>query len=232
MYAVFGLKSLVIGVLALILLVFLGVTWQERPDDVTGLVSLLWRVASLTIGAIFLLGNIRPVFRWIWKAAEACSDSLFPDLTGIWKGQLRSNISVHEALQNAANSRERTFNAFDPDDVNSVELEQFEAVMSIKATLNRITVNMTVQGRNGESRSYSLMCKPRVSAHDEPHRLTYVYVSQLSEPSGDDESNHIGAAELEVLHKDGQLILSGFYWTARNWRNGRNTAGTLRFVRT
>lgn len=151
MYAVFGLKSLVIGVLALILLVFLGVTWQERPDDEMGLVSLLWRVASLTIGAIFLLGNIRPVFRWIWKAAEACSDSLFPDLTGIWKGQLRSNISVHEALQNAANSRERTF---------------------------------------------------------------------------------IRAAELEVLHKNDQLILSGFYWTARNWRNGRNTAGTLRFVRT
>ncbi|AON08485.1 MULTISPECIES: hypothetical protein [Pseudomonas] len=231
MYAVFGLKNLVLGLLALIALIFFGFIWWLSPQDAIGLISLLWKVASITVTATFILGNIRPVFKHLWKLGELCSSSLFPDLSGSWKGYLRSNVSVHDAIQAAALSPDLKLNLNEPQDVDRIELERFEAELEIKATLSRITLTMVVQGRKRESRSYSLVCKPRVSIYDEPHRLTYVYRSQLTEPSADDESNHIGAAELEVLRQGNQIILSGFYWTARNWRNGRNTAGLMRFER-
>lgn len=232
MYAVVGLKALALSLLGLIALIFFGVLWYLWPQDAIAVVSIFWKVASVTTAVVLALGNIGPIFRRFWKIGESCSSGLFPDLTGSWKGYLRSNVSVHDAIQAAAMSQNATFNPNDPKHVDSIELEPFEATLEIKATLSRVTLTMSVHGRKGVSRSYSVTCKPMVPIYDEPHRLTYVYRSALAEPSADDESSHVGAADLEVIRQGNEIILSGFYWTARNWRNGRNTAGLMCFKRT
>ena len=62
--------------------------------------------------------------------------------------------------------------------------------------------------------------------------LVYVYKSKHFKKAADDESSHTGAAEVQVSRDaDGILHMTGYYWTARNWRRAGNTAGILNLVR-
>lgn len=232
MYAVFGLKKVLAFITGLVVLVIVGLMLWESPSDLLEFGKTAWRVASGVVTAVILIGSIPFCYRCAWKCYEFFFRGAYPDLSGKWKGTVESNYSVHRAIQSAASSSSDTLNPFDPQKIDSIPLEAFEAKLTIKASLLKINILMEVQGLTDKSDSYSIAAKPIVAQNDEPHRLVYIYKSKHFKKAADDESNHTGAAEVQVKRNaDGKLEMTGYYWTARNWRRAGNTAGILRFVR-
>ena len=232
MYAVFGLKKVLLFIAALIVLVIIGLMVRESPTNLLEFAKTAWKVASGVVTIFILAGSIPFVYRTAWKCYELIFKDAYPDLSGEWEGTVESNYSVHRAIQLAASSSDAVLNPLNPAQIDTIPLEVFEARLTIKASLLKIHVLLEVQGRTDTSNSYSIVAAPIVAQNDEPHRLAYIYKSQHFKKAADDESNHIGAAEVQLRRNaDGTLQMKGFYWTARNWRRAGNTAGVLTFVR-
>jgi hypothetical protein len=232
MYAVFGLKKVLTFITALIVLVIIGLMVKETPTDLLEFGKTAWKVASGVVTAFIIIGSIPFIYRQVWKCYEFIFKDAYPDLSGEWKGTVESNYSVHRAIQSAASSISETLNPLDPAQIDPIPLETFEAKLTIKASLLKINILMEVQGLTDKSDSYSIAAAPIVAQNDEPHRLAYIYKSKHFKKAADDESNHMGAAEVQLRRNtDGTLQMIGYYWTARNWRRAGNTAGILNFVR-
>lgn len=232
MYAVFGLKKILTFIAGLIVLVILGLMFNESPTDLFDFGRTAWKVASGVVTAFILLGSIPFIYRLTWKVYEFLFKGAFPDLSGEWKGTVESNYSVHREIQDAAGSTDKKLNPLDPAQIDKIALDVFEAKLSIKASLLKINILLEVKGLTDTSDSYSISATPIVAQNDEPHRLVYIYKSKHFKKAADDESSHTGAAEVQVRrNSDGRLEMVGYYWTARNWRRAGNTAGILRFIR-
>lgn len=232
MYAVFGLKKVLSFITALIVLVIIGLMAKESPSDLLEFGKTAWKVASGVVTAFIIIGSIPFIYRRAWKCYEFVFKDAYPDLSGEWIGTVESNYSVHRAIQSAASSENKTLNPLDPAEIDPISLEVFEARLTIKASLLKINILMEVQGKTDRSNSYSIAAAPIVAQNDEPHRLAYIYKSKHFQKAADDESNHTGAAEVQLRREaDGTLKMTGYYWTARNWRRAGNTAGILNFVR-
>ncbi|MEB3735116.1 hypothetical protein ULF88_15895 [Halopseudomonas pachastrellae] len=232
MYAVFGLKKVLVFITALVVLVIIGLMVKEAPTDLVEFGKTAWKVSSGVVTAFIVFGSIPFVYRRAWKCYELIFKDAYPDLSGEWIGTIESNYSVHRATQLAAASTSETLNLLDPMQIEPIPLEIFEAKLTIKASLLKINVLMEVQGLTDKSDSYSIAAAPIVAQNDEPHRLVYVYKSKHFKKAADDESSHTGAAEVQVTRSaDGSLHMTGYYWTARNWRRAGNTAGVLSLVR-
>lgn len=232
MYAVFGLKKVLSFITALIVLVIIGLMAKESPSDLLEFGKTAWKVASGVVTAFIIIGSIPFIYRRAWKCYEFFFKDAYPDLSGEWIGTVESNYSVHRAIQSAASSENKTLNPLDPAQIDPISLEVFEARLTIKASLLKINILMEVQGKTDRSDSYSIAAAPIVAQNDEPHRLAYIYKSKHFQKAADDESNHTGAAEVQLRREaDGTLKMTGYYWTARNWRRAGNTAGILNFVR-
>ncbi|WP_273805723.1 MULTISPECIES: hypothetical protein [unclassified Pseudomonas] len=232
MYAVFGLKKILTFITGLVVLVIIGLMFKESPTDLLQFGKTAWKVASGVVTAFILFGSIPFCYRGAWKCYEFFFKGAYPDLSGEWKGTVQSNYSVHRAIQSAASSSSDTLNPLDPKQIDLVPLESLEAKLTVKASLLKINILMEVQGLTDKSDSYSIAATPVVAQNDEPHRLVYIYKSKHFKKAADDESNHTGAAEVQVrCNADGKLEMTGYYWTARNWRRAGNTAGILSFVR-
>lgn len=232
MYAVFGLKKVLIFITGLVVLVIIGLMIRESPNDLLEFGRTAWKVSSGVVTSFIILGSIPFIYRRVWKLYERVFTDAYPDLSGEWKGTVESNYSVHRATQSAASSLSETLNPLDPAQIDSIPLEVFEAKLTIKASLLKINILMEVQGLTDKSDSYSIAAAPVVARNDEPHRLVYVYKSKHFKKAADDESNHTGAAEVQLRRNaDGTLQMIGYYWTARNWRRAGNTAGILNLVR-
>lgn len=232
MYAVFGLKKVLTFITGLVVLVIIGLMFKESPTNLLEFGKTAWKVASGVVTAFILIGSIPFFYRWAWKCYEFFFKGAYPDLSGEWKGTVESNYSVHRAIQSAASTSGETLNPLDPTQIEPIQLEAFEAKLTIKASLLKINILMEVQGLTDKSDSYSISAAPIVAQNDEPHRLVYIYKSKHFKKAADDESNHTGAAEVQVKRNaDGKLEMTGYYWTARNWRRAGNTAGILCFVR-
>lgn len=232
MYAVFGLRKILAFITGLVVLVILGLMLHDAPTDLFDFGRTAWKVASGVVTAFILLGSIPFIYRRAWRIYEFLFKGSYPDLSGEWKGTVESNYSVHRAIQNAANSIETKLNPLDPSQIEPIALDVFEAKLTIKASLLKINILMEVKGLTDTSNSYSISATPVVAQNDEPHRLVYIYKSKHFKKAADDESNHTGAAEVQIRQNpDGTLEMIGFYWTARNWRRAGNTAGILSFVR-
>ncbi|MDR6579779.1 hypothetical protein [Pseudomonas extremaustralis] len=232
MYAVFGLRKVLTFITGLVVLVIIGLLFKESPTDLLEFGKTAWKVASGVVTALLLIGSVPFCYRWAWKCYEFFFSGAYPDLSGVWKGTVESNYSVHRAIQSAASSSTETLSPFDPKQIDAIPLEAFEAKLTIKASLLKINILMEVQGLTDKSDSYSISAAPIVAQNDEPHRLVYIYKSKHFKKAADDESNHTGAADVQVRRNaDGKLEMTGYYWTARNWRRAGNTAGILSFVR-
>lgn len=232
MYAVFGLKKVLTFITALIVLVIIGLMVKESPNDLLEFGKTAWRVASGVVTVFIIIGSIPFIYRRAWKCYEFIFKDAYPDLSGEWIGTVESNYSVHRAIQSAASSISETLNPLDPAQIDPIPLEVFEAKLTIKASLLKINILMEVQGLTDKSDSYSIVAAPIVAQNDEPHRLAYIYKSKHFRKAADDESNHTGAAEIQLRRNvDGTLQMIGYYWTARNWRRSGNTAGILNFLR-
>jgi hypothetical protein len=232
MYAVFGLKKVLTFITGLVVLVIIGLMFKEFPTDLVEFGKTAWKVTSGVVTAFILIGSIPFCYRFAWRCYEFVFRGAYPDLSGEWRGTVESNYSVHRAIQSAASSSADTLNALDPKQIDSIPLEAFEAKLTIKASLLKINILMEVKGLTDKSDSYSMSATPVVAQNEEPHRLVYIYKSKHFKKAADDESNHTGAAEVQVRrNSDGKMEMTGYYWTARNWRRAGNTAGILSFVR-
>ena len=232
MYAVFGLRKILTLIAGLIVLLMVLLVLHQSPSNIFEFGKSAWKIASGVVTVFILLGSIPYVFRKAWGCYEYCFKGAYPDLSGEWKGTVESNYSVHHAIQLAAKSTDIVLNPLDPSNIEPIALEIFEAKLTIKASLLKIHVLMEVRGKTDTSNSYSIAASPIVAQSDEPHGLAYIYRSKHFTKAADDESNHVGAAEVQVMRDaNGALRMTGFYWTARNWRRAGNTAGILKFVR-
>ncbi|HFT8610232.1 TPA: hypothetical protein ACGSTG_004108 [Pseudomonas aeruginosa] len=232
MYAVFGLKKVLTFITGLVVLVIIGLMLKESPTDLIEFGKTAWKVASGVVTAFILIGSIPFFYKLAWRLYEFVFKGAYPDLSGEWKGTVESNYSVHRAIQSAASTSGEVLNPLDPAQIDQIPLEAFEAKLTIKASLLKINILMEVQGLTDKSDSYSISAAPIVAQNDEPHRLVYIYKSKHFKKAADDESNHTGAAEVQVRRNaEGRLEMTGYYWTARNWRRAGNTAGILSFVR-
>lgn len=232
MYAVFGLKKVLTFITGLIVLVIIGLMVKESPTNFLEFGKTAWKVASGVVTALIIAGSIPFIYRRVWSLYEFVFKDAYPDLSGEWEGTIESNYSVHRAIQSAASSSNESLNPLDPVQIDALPLETFEAKLTIRASLLKINILMEVQGLTDRSDSYSVAATPVVAKNDEPHRLVYIYKSKHFKKAADDESNHTGAAEVQLRrHADGSIQMIGYYWTARNWRRAGNTAGILNFVR-
>ncbi|RON52730.1 Cap15 family cyclic dinucleotide receptor domain-containing protein [Pseudomonas frederiksbergensis] len=232
MYAVFGLKKLLGSVVTLVILITLLMMFIEKPDDVMSTGKLALKVGSYTVSAFFLLGCFQPIFNFFWNLMNRILPSSYPNITGEWEGYLDSNVTVQEALREAARSNQKQFNQFDPEQIENIALHRIETKLTIKANILKIDVKINVVSRDKTSSSHSVVAKPIASVNGEPHRLLYIYESTRLNPEADDTQSHIGAAQLYIDNAGDALTLVGTYWTERNWRRASNTAGAMNFKRT
>lgn len=231
MYAVFGIKKLLGSIVGLVIFITLLLVFISKPDDVLSMGKLALKVGSYTVSLLFFLGCIQPIFNFFWNLMNRLVPGSFPNITGEWEGYLESNFTVQEALREAAKSSEKQFNQFDPEQVENIPLQRIETRLSIKANILRIDVKIKVISRNKISSSHSVVAKPISSVNGEPHRLLYIYESTRQNPEADDTQSHLGAAQLYIDKDDDTLVLTGTYWTERNWRRASNTAGAMTFKR-
>jgi len=232
MYAVFGLKKVLAFIAGLIVLVILGMLFNEYPTDLIEFGKAAWKVASGVVTAFILLGSVPIIFRSAWWCYEKIFQGSYPDISGVWLGTVESNYSVHSAIRNAAVSKETSLDPLDPSQIKPIDLQNFDAKLTIKASLLKINIVMEVQGLTDKSESFSVSATPLVAQNEEPHGLVYIYKSRHYDKAADDEASHTGAAEVQIKRTpEGLLEMKGLYWTVRNWRRAGNTAGILKFVR-
>lgn len=231
MYAVFGLKKMLLFIAGLIVLVTMGLLAYESPKDLVEFGKTAWRVASGVVTGVILLGSIPAIFRCFWWLYEKLSSEAYPDISGIWIGTVESNYSVHQAIRDAAVSTTKTLDPLDPSQITPIQLQSFKAKLTVKASLLKIHLLMEVEGLTDTSESFSISANPQIAQNGEAHRLAYIYKSRHHYKAADDEASHMGAADVEVRRNAaGRLEMKGQYWTVRNWRRAGNTAGILTFV--
>lgn len=231
MYAVFGLKRLLSSIVTFVIGITLLIIFIERPADVMSTGKLALKVGSYTVSAFFILGCIQPVFSFFWNTMNKIMPSSYPNITGEWEGYLDSNVTVQEALRDAAKSDSKQFNQFDPEQIENISLHRIPTTLSIKANILKIDITMKVISREKVSNSHSVVAKPIASVNGELHRLMYIYESTRQNPEADDTPSHIGAAQLYIDKNGDTLTMLGTYWTERNWRRASNTAGAMSFKR-
>lgn len=231
MYAVFGLKRLLSSIVTFVIGITLLIIFIDRPADVMSTGKLALKVGSYTVSAFFILGCIQPVFSFFWNTMNKIMPSSYPNITGEWEGYLDSNVTVQEALRDAAKSDSKQFNQFDPEQIENIPLHRIPTTLSIKANILKIDITMKVISREKVSNSHSVVAKPIASVNGELHRLMYIYESTRQNPEADDTPSHIGAAQLYIDKSGDTLTMLGTYWTERNWRRASNTAGAMSFKR-
>jgi hypothetical protein len=218
MYAVIGLKNLLVAYATLAAILFCGILIAENSELVLtssadrplALIGFVWGTAGKGLsgaGAIMWLFGETPLFPKVCRLPGL--RTIFPDLDGHWVGNAASNWP--------AVSR-------DP----SLTLAGIPVKARIKARL--LSVTMSLVSDNEYSESETLLVGVAKRPGSGVVELSYIYHNRTKQPMSTDSDNHLGAAQLDVRTSD-ELVLSGPYWTNRNWHNGLNTAGLLTLTR-
>jgi len=146
---------------------------------------------------------------------------LFPPIDGEWLGELDSNFAAI-----AERDPELSKQGFVP--------QPTEARLLIKARLLTVSINLKSRPLNSDSpylESDTLIVGATREGTDRHLRLTYVYRAHARTYLPTDSELHHGAALLDMEEAGAVQSLRGTYWTDRNWRQARNTAGIARFER-
>lgn len=91
-------------------------------------------------------------------------------------------------------------------------------------------VRMQLMSRKGRKCSEAVVCALRQDTASNRPVLFYVFESLVSDTKSACR-RHLGAACLTIPPGRRPALLEGTYWTARDWEEGRNTAGRIRFHR-
>lgn len=198
--------------------VWLGALPATPGQWASSLVSLAGTGAA-AVAAVVAIGE-GPMFPWLCERMPL--GKVFPCIEGDWDGVLNSNFA-------AIRERDPSLQHVDPAVASRVE-----AKVRIKARLLTVSMNLKSRSLNSSGPyqdSETIVVEASRVGTDRYLRLTYVFEAAVPQRLSTDASGFLGAARLNMEEKDGRQVLTGHYWTNRNWEKAQNTAGTARFER-
>ena len=169
-------------------------------------------------GLIFLLGQTA-IFSWLCRLPGVWR--LFPNISAEYEVEVSSNWSIIEARN--AGLRPELSDGDDPVLFRRVG----KATIFIRLCQIDMKLNMDDEYLTSETLTFFVQ---RHRGERNPV-LYYVYESHVSKPKSTDSQRHLGAARISVPSERFPKVLTGNYWTDRDWHRGLNTAGQIRLIR-
>lgn len=181
-------------------------------------------VAFQAVGiSVFILTvlDLTNAWRVLWRPNGVLdlNGVVFPDLNGRWEGLLLSNGPLQDAPSNPQQMPKPDCSAFGEPGVERFGCDHVTVNISMGLFATDVQLNL------GKSVSHSkgLSLKRR-------HQQRNAQLMYFFEAVALDGLHFNGAAVLDAEVKN-EVVLQGGYWTDRNWRAGKNTAGLVRLTR-
>jgi hypothetical protein len=111
---------------------------------------------------------------------------------------------------------------------NAEDDEQKDKTIFFEINMTLFDFAMTIQGGGGYSSSNVVSSKLVKDELMGSYVLYYVFESEVANPLKTDVVGFQGSAKLRVSTDN---VLTGSYWTNRNYQNGLQTAGAIRLSR-
>lgn len=131
------------------------------------------------------------VWRWIWRKLPFLNTAFFPDLNGVWVGEVHSNW-------------------VDP------KTGQKVTPIPTQFTIRQTLFDISIKQKTGESKSYSHRVIAEADTNADRYRLWYDYDNQPEAAFHFKSTQHQGFAWLEINLADEPSVLVGQYYTNRS----------------
>lgn len=213
-----GIAWLVVGTMTLAPIVEDMIGFRLRS---TSIPAVIWLLLCL------ILWN--PIWRKIWQMLPSLNN-WFPDLNGVWDVELRSNWPRQLQILNAASSASCSFDIRQAPEPDLAPMTPFQLRAEISQTWWSFEMRIFNPSANSPIKeSNTISVEPIAKSGLRDPGICYFYKQENNTDSLSDDTEFYGAARLfYVSDKD---RLEGLFWTARMWRRGMNTAGTIVFTR-
>lgn len=225
MHRIFDLRQVIQAAGVLSILAFMLLSLVPWPESWVARINTSALVAG---GVIVVIGAKWGAWRRLWRRFDALNTIVYPDLNGVWVGDLRSNWPVIERMAKAAKGEVASFDPFGSANGDATELQAVPIILRIEA--DWFTISAVMERDTRYSDSETIAVNPIRAVGGGAHRLSYVFRNRTPDPLPTDCSHHLGAALLDVVW-GASPRLEGTVWTERNWRKGMNTAGLLSLTR-
>jgi hypothetical protein len=160
--------------------------WLGTPQGPFGVPR--WSMAAATVvGACGIL--LASVWRWVWRAFPILDRAVFPDLNGVWKGEIDT---TWDAGKKGGGTKRK-----------------------VTMTINQGLFATSVMLQSGESISYSTRCLLERHPEAGRFRLWYSYDNAPRTRLQDRSRPHEGVAWLEFKAGADPPRLTGGYYTHR-----------------
>lgn len=190
--------------------IMVGAIMALTDGPTMGFVRIASGVVTVLLGAVWVLGETA-AFPWLCRNTPL--GKVFPDIDGEWRVELESNwpkIVEREGIDQY---------------VQATADKKLSGKISVKARFFAVHIKLDMDSKYSKSRT--LFVKVEKDAGD-TITLHYIYENTTLDPVATDSGKHFGAANLELVRQpDQSLMLEGEYWTNRNWKQARNTAGLI-----
>lgn len=205
--------AMVLGVtLAVSVLAIQSSGFTKMPDPMA---TLRWLNGGIAV--MFIIGWVFVSrWRWFWARLPILNQLVFPDVSGEWKGKIRTNWD--SALQK-------------PVQMTNGASTGSEVLVDVRIEQSFFGFSMHVT--SSVMRSHSLFMRAEIDRTKREAALLYVYRAETASPVQTDEREHLGAGRLQIYLDAARPPnrLTGRYWTDRSWRSGINTAGLIELTR-
>lgn len=196
-------------------------------DDFARILGLSSSLANVFL--LFVASN-KWIFRQVWRVYRLANKDAFPDISGTWDVQLKSNFPIYSKLVESACHQGPAFNVLTDIDDNDGDLKVMSGKAEIDVSFLSIEIRLNFDDDRFPSHSVTLSASPIKKVTGIPfHQLAYVYHSSRPDTVPNDQTEHLGAGKVDIL--DNGSKLSGIYWTNRNWKQAANTAGRITYSR-
>ena len=223
MYRALTPKVLVYILAGPVLIAFLGLICWAPP---TGLMD--WgahALKALSAGALVVgvVAGVPPLWRIFYRLTRA-HEWFYPDLSGTWEGETRSNFPLLQSLTKAAVRETEAF------DAARAEWEPRVTPVTLHITVSLFAMTMRMDPAEASSGVAEVLI-PEPGHNGLPHRLGYVFEGEVHDRALTDEESYWGAARLTYRREGEDEVLEGPYWTNRAWVTGLNTSGRIQLRR-
>ncbi|ODR95005.1 hypothetical protein AUC70_04420 [Methyloceanibacter stevinii] len=204
-------------------------TWRQRLSSAARAVTTSLVVA---LAIVLLFAELQPELGTTLKALAVCAAlslvagrvrlPILGRLLGLW--QLALDIDgdyLVEVRSNAVRARRSSADA---------EARLYSKIGTARIDTRVSGVRMQLMSRKGRKCSEAVVCALRQDKTSNRPVLFYVFDSLVLDTTAVCR-RHLGTACLTIPPGHRPAVLEGTYWTDRDWEEGRNTAGRIRFHR-